>query len=251
MNILILEDERRNYNHLRRMIEAMNRTFRTIGPAASIQEAVEYMRHGEVADIILADIRLSDGLSFEAFNREPPSVPVIFTTAYDEYAIKAFKYNAIDYLLKPVDADELEAAIRRARQMVARPVEGDLGQLFRQLGQGGYRYRERFLLPWRDGYRQVLVRDVNHVFSENKVSRLRLNDGTQHPVALSMDALEAQLDPERFFRANRQYIIRADSVAYIGNYFNSKLVLHLVGWPDERVVVSREKAPAFKAWMDR
>lgn len=137
MNILILEDERRNYNHLRRMIEAMDRTFRTIGPAASIQEAVEYMRHGEVADIILADIRLSDGLSFEAFNREPPSVPVIFTTAYDEYAIKAFKYNAIDYLLKPVDADELEAAIRRARQMVARPVEGDLGQLFRQLGQGG------------------------------------------------------------------------------------------------------------------
>ncbi len=136
MNILILEDERRNYNHLRRMIEAMDRTFRTIGPAASIQEAVEYMRHGEVADIILADIRLSDGLSFEAFNREPPSVPVIFTTAYDEYAIKAFKYNAIDYLLKPVDADELEAAIRRARQMVARPVEGDPGQLFKQLGQG-------------------------------------------------------------------------------------------------------------------
>lgn len=209
------------------------------------------MRHGEVADIILADIRLSDGLSFEAFNREPPSVPVIFTTAYDEYAIKAFKYNAIDYLLKPVDADELEAAIRRARQMVARPVEGDPGQLFKQLGQGGYRYSERFLLPWRDGYRQVLVRDVNHVFSENKVSRLRLNDGTQHPVALSMDALEAQLDPERFFRANRHYIIRADSVAYIGNYFNSKLVLHLVGWPDDRVVVSREKAPAFKARMDR
>ena len=136
MNILILEDERRNYNHLRRMIEAMDRTFRTIGPAASIQEAVEYMRHGEVADIILADIRLSDGLSFEAFNREPPSVPVIFTTAYDEYAIKAFKYNAIDYLLKPVDADELEAAIRRARQMVARPVEGDPGQLFKQLGHG-------------------------------------------------------------------------------------------------------------------
>lgn len=96
-----------------------------------------------------------------------------------------------------------------------------------------------------------MVRDVNHVFSENKVSRLRLNDGTQHPVALSMDALEAQLDPERFFRANRQYIIRADSVAYIGNYFNSKLVLHLVGWPDESVVVSREKAPAFKAWMDK
>jgi two-component system response regulator LytT len=144
MNILILEDERRNYNHLRRMIEAMDRTFSTIGPAASIQEAVEYMRHGEVADIILADIRLSDGLSFEAFNREPPSVPVIFTTAYDEYAIKAFKYNAIDYLLKPVDADELEAAIRRARQMVARPVEGDLGQLFRQLGQGGIGTRRGF-----------------------------------------------------------------------------------------------------------
>ena len=251
MNILILEDERRNYNHLRRMIEDMDRTFRAVGPAVSIQEAVEYMRHGESIDLILADIRLADGLSFEAFNREPPRVPVIFTTAYDEYAIKAFKYNAIDYLLKPVDAEELEAAIRRARQRTETTIDGDLGQLFRQLGQGGYRYRERFLLPWRDGYRQVLVRDVNHVFSENKVAHLRLNDGTQHPVQMSMDTLEAQLDPDRFFRANRQYIVRADSVAYIGNYFNSKLVLRLTGRPDERVVISREKAPAFKAWMDR
>lgn len=123
--------------------------------------------------------------------------------------------------------------------------------LLEQMQRSRFRYRERFLLPWRDGYRTVLVRDVNHVYSENKVTHLRLMNGTSQAVPLTMDALEAQLNPDDFFRANRQYIVRIDSVEYVGNYFGSKLVVRLKGYPKEEVVVSREKASAFKAWMDR
>ena len=122
-----------------------------------------------------------------------------------------------------------------------------LKRLLEQMQQSRFRYRERFLLPWRDGYKSVLVRDVNHIFSENKLTCLCLTDGdgTQEVVSLSMDALEAQLNPDR------QYIVRIDCVEYVGNYFNAKLIVRLKGYPKAEVIVSREKAAAFKAWMDR
>ena len=114
-----------------------------------------------------------------------------------------------------------------------------------------FRYRERFLLPYRDGYKSVLVRNVNHIYSENRITQLKLTDSTSEVVPLPMDTLEMQLDPDRFFRANRQYIICADCVQYVANYFNGKLIVHLKAYPDAKIVVSREKAAAFKAWMDR
>lgn len=253
MNILIIEDEKRNYNRLKRLLEEIDYTMHVDGPTASIAETVDYLQNSPAPDLILADIRLTDGLSFEAFNRVPLRSPVIFTTAYDEYAIRAFKYNGIDYLLKPVDGEELAAAIDRAKRMqsVAGNDSNSLRQLLEQMHRSRFRYRERFLLPWRDGYKQVLVRDVNHVYSENKVTHLHLNDGTTATVPMSMDALESQLNPDEFFRANRQYIIHIDSVEYVGNYFNAKLIVRLKRYPSAEVVVSRDKASAFKAWLDR
>ena len=126
-----------------------------------------------------------------------------------------------------------------------------LKRLLEQMQQSRFRDRERFLLPWRDGYNSVLGRDVNHILSENKLTCLCLTDGSQEVVSLSMDALEAQLNPDEFFRANRQYIVRIDCVEYVGNYFNAKLIVRLKGYPKAEVIVSREKAAAFKAWMDR
>lgn len=123
--------------------------------------------------------------------------------------------------------------------------------LLEQMQRSQFRYRERFLLPYRDGYKSVLVRNVNHIYSENRITQLKLTDGTSEVVPLPMDTLEMQLDPDRFFRANRQYIICADCVQYVANYFNGKLIVHLKAYPDAKIVVSREKAAAFKAWMDR
>ena len=251
MNVLIIEDEKRNFNRLKRLLEDIDHTLRIDGPTTSIAETVSYLRRNPAPDLILADIRLTDGLSFEALGQAGVPSPVIFTTAYDEYAIRAFKYNGIDYLLKSIDGDELAEALRRARSMRHSATDNNLQLLLEQMRQSRFRYRERFLLPWRDGYKSVSVRDVNHVFSENKVTHLCLVDGTRESVSLSMDALEAQLNPDEFFRANRQYIVRIDCIKYVGNYFNAKLIVRLKGYPEVEVVVSREKAAAFKAWMDR
>lgn len=248
MTILIIEDEKRNFNRLKRMVEEIDYTLRIEGPLTSVRETVAYLSGGaRLPDLILADIRLSDGLSFDAFNKVSIDVPVVFITAYDEYALRAFKYNGIDYLLKPVDAGELAAAVGKARRMAETSSEGSLCMLLEQMGKNSYRYRERFLLPYRDGYKSVLVSDVNHIMSENKGTYLRFNDGTSKTVGLTMEFLEAQLNPDDFFRANRQYIVRKDSVAFIANFFNAKLMVRLKGWPDAEVLVSREKAAFYNA----
>lgn len=251
MNILIIEDEKRNYNRLKRLLEEIDYTMHIEGPLSSVKETVRYLQQMPAPDLILADIRLSDGLSFEALGAVPLHSPVIFTTAYDEYAIRAFKYNGIDYLLKPIDGEELATAIRKAGEWHRTATDENLLLLLEQMQRSQFRYRERFLLPYRDGYKSVLVRNVNHIYSENRVTQLKLTDGTSEVVPLSMDTLEMQLDPDRFFRANRQYIICADCVQYVANYFNGKLIVHLKAYPDAKIVVSREKAAAFKAWMDR
>lgn len=252
MNILIIEDEKRNFNRLKRLLEEIDPTFRIDGPTASITETVDYLTRHAAPDLILADIRLTDGLSFDALSRVSVPSPIIFTTAYDEYALRAFKYNSIDYLMKPIDPEELSAAIEKVRRHQPAPSSDDtLRQLMEQLQRNSYKYRERFLLPWRDGYKSVLVRDINHIGSEEKVTRIFLNDGTSEVIPVSMDSLEAQLNPDLFFRANRQYFVHIDHVLYIGNYFNSKLLVRLKGYPQKEIIISREKASAFKEWMDR
>lgn len=169
MTILIIEDEKRNFNRLKRMVEEIDYTLRIEGPLTSVRETVAYLSGGaRLPDLIQADIRLSDGLSFDAFNKVSIDVPVVFITTYDEYTLRAFKYNGIDYLLKPVDAGELAAAVGKARRMAETSSEGSLCMLLEQMGKNSYRYRERFLLPYRDGYKSVLVSDVNHIMSENK-----------------------------------------------------------------------------------
>ena len=148
MNILILEDEPRNAKRLIRLLNDIDRTFVIEGPLASIKETVEFFQSGKTTDLILADIRLTDGLSFEALKHAPATVPIIFTTAYDEYAVQAFKFNSFDYLLKPLDPDELEAAIDKAAKAGKNYTDENLQQLFDALQKNKFRYRERFLLPY-------------------------------------------------------------------------------------------------------
>lgn len=155
MKILVLEDEQRNAMRLIRLLNGIDATFTIEGPLASIKETVEFFQSGKAADLILADIRLTDGLSFEALKYAPATVPIIFTTAYDEYAVQAFKFNSFDYLLKPGDADELEAAIDKAIKTGRNYADENLRQLFDALQKNRFRYRERFLLPYRDGYKIV------------------------------------------------------------------------------------------------
>ncbi len=251
MKILILEDEQRNAMRLIRLLNDIDTTFIIEGPLTNIKEAVDFFQSGKTTDLILADIRLTDDLSFEALKYAPATVSIIFTTAYDEYAVQAFKFNSFDYLLKPLDADELEAAIDKATKAGKNYADENLRQLFDSLQKNQFRYRERFLLPYRDGYKTVRVSDINHIETENKTVYLRLNNGTSEVVNMSMDELEQQLNPDCFFRANRQYIINIEYVLFLSNYFGGKLIVRLKGYPNTKITVSKEKAQRLKEWIDR
>lgn len=228
MKILILEDEQRNAKRLIRLLNDIDRTFVIEGPLASIKETVEFFQSGKTTDLILADIRLTDGLSFEALKYAPATVPIIFTTAYDEYAVQAFKFNSFDYLLKPLDPDELETAIDKATK-AGKIILTKPATTFDALQKNKFRYRERFLLPYRDGYKTVRVSDINHIETENKTVYLRLNNGTSEVVNVSMDELEHQLNPDYFFRANRHYIINVEHVC------SSVIIWRKVDYPFERL----------------
>ena len=240
-----------NAKRLIKLLNDIDRTFIVEGPLASIKETVEFFQSGKTTNLILADIRLTDGLSFEALKYAPATIPIIFTTAYDEYAVQAFKFNSFDYLLKPLDSDELEAAIDKAAKAGKNYTDENLQQLFDALQKNKFRYRERFLLPYRDGYKTVRVSDINHIETENKIVYLRLNNGTSEVVNVSMDELEHQLNPDYFFRANRQYIINVEHVLFLGNYFGGKLIVRLKGYPKTEIQVSKEKAQRLKEWIDR
>ncbi|MEJ5103312.1 LytR/AlgR family response regulator transcription factor [Chryseobacterium sp. MYb328] len=248
--ILIVEDERPNADRLKRLLLKLRPHIEILSVEDSITSTVNWLENNIVPDIIMMDIRLADGLSFEIFNKHEIKSAVIFTTAYDEYAVQAFKYNSIDYLLKPIEEEELDAALKRyetfmeAVPVVGSAIEGLLNYLQPK------DYRKRFLIVHRDGYKTVLAEDILYFYTELGISKAMLNTGVVENIPQTLEELEKQLDPKFFFRANRQFIIHIDSVKQIFNHFNGKLKLELRKQPEMEVIVSREKASVFKSWMD-
>ncbi|MCS4304496.1 DNA-binding response regulator [Chryseobacterium pennae] len=248
--ILIVEDERPNADRLKRLLLKLRPHIEILSVEDSITSTVNWLENNVVPDIIMMDIRLADGLSFEIFNKHEIKSAVIFTTAYDEYAVQAFKYNSIDYLLKPIEEEELDAALKRyetfmeAVPVVGSAIEGLLNYLQPK------DYRKRFLIVHRDGYKTVLAEDILYFYTELGISKAMLNTGVVENIPQTLEELEKQLDPKFFFRANRQFIIHIDSVKQIFNHFNGKLKLELRKQPEMEVIVSREKASVFKSWMD-
>ncbi|MCT4222939.1 response regulator transcription factor [Elizabethkingia anophelis] len=251
MNILIIEDERPNAERLKRLILGIKPQANILSVLESVSESVEWLDSHEKPDLIMMDIKLSDGLSFEIFDKtQLVDVPIIFTTAYDEYAIKAFKQYSIDYLLKPVDKDELAMAFEKYDQldiMVNKATNPSIEKLLDEFRPKNY--RTRFLLSYRDGFKTVMVSDVLYFYSEQKITKARLTDGTDEIIPHTMDELEQQLDPKLFFRANRQFIICINAVEHVYNYFNNKLKLTMRKNTDVEIIVSRDKAPLLKNWM--
>ncbi|CAI9676864.1 response regulator transcription factor [Elizabethkingia anophelis] len=251
MNILIIEDERPNAERLKRLILGIKPQANILSVLESVSESVEWLDSHEKPDLIMMDIKLSDGLSFEIFDKtQLVDVPIIFTTAYDEYAIKAFKQYSIDYLLKPVDKDELAMAFEKYDQldiMVNKATNPSIEKLLDEFRPKNY--RTRFLLSYRDGFKTVMVSDVLYFYSEQKITKARLADGTDEIIPHTMDELEQQLDPKLFFRANRQFIICINAVEHVYNYFNNKLKVTMRKNTDVEIIVSRDKAPLLKNWM--
>lgn len=251
MQLLIIEDEQRNANRLQNLVLEINSKIEIVGILESVADSIEWFVAHKEPDLILMDVRLTDGLCFEIFSAQRISAPVIFTTAYDEYAIRAFKVNSIDYLLKPIDKEELANALTKHKELSTTQNDSMINNLVEVMKKQQAVYRSRFLIPLNDGYKTQEVQTIDYIFSEFKTSHLVLKDGTVHAILQTMDELEEQLDPNVFFRANRQHLISLDSIQSIHNYFNGKLKVNLSSASAPEIFISREKATLFKQWLDR
>lgn len=254
MKILIIEDEERSFMRLKRLLQGIDETLEVEGPVTSVSEAVEVLgNESQAFDIIFADIRLDDGDVFEAFLQVQPKAPVIFTTAYNEYALEAFRSNGIAYLQKPIVPQELSEAFGKARKLVAEDhhPQQNYSALLASLGLKRQDYREHFLVQNNDGYTVLNVHDINHIATENGITRAFLHNGRSVALSYTMGDIEAQLDPSKFFRASRQYIIGIDSIERIHFSYGYKLSIRLKGYPQVDIVVSKEKSTQLKEWIDR
>ena len=254
MTILLIEDEAPAARRLRNLVTELRPDVELIGPLDSIEATVQYLEGNPAPQLALMDIELADGQSFEIFKRTPVTFPVVFTTAYDDFALQAFKVNSIDYLLKPVGREELEAALSKFEQLhTPAPNEGqiDIDRLLKQLNQREPEFKTRFLVRVGQKMIPVGIQDSAWFHSEEKLTFLHTYDGRRYPVDFTLDELDRTLNPTRYFRANRQFILAIDTVVNVHMHFNGKLKVDMKPKPAEEVIVSREKAAEFKAWLDR
>lgn len=247
-NVLIIEDEKLNADRLQRLILTIRPQTEISGVLSSIKKAENWLNEHEAPSLIFMDIQLTDGLGFELFNLVTIRCPVVFTTAHDEYAIKAFKYNSIDYLLKPIEEAPLTAAILKFENSMQQTQIPALEKLMAQMLPKSY--RTRFLLPFRDGYRKVNVADIAFFYAHLNINYAHLFHGEEIVVPQTLETLEQELEPKEFFRINRQYIVHVNAIEKVHNYFNGKLKLQLKNCSDDEILVSRTKAPLFKTWLD-
>ncbi|QNR86821.1 response regulator transcription factor [Pedobacter riviphilus] len=252
MNILIIEDEHPNAERLKRLVLAIKPQAVILDVLDTVSSSVEWLKSNPVPDLILMDIRLADGISFEIFNHVEVKSPIVFTTAYDEYAVRAFKFNSVDYLLKPIEEEELRTALEKTGRRTE-----DVSAIITDRLQGvidaleNKKIRTRFLIPHKDSYKILAANDVSFFHSEHKITYAHLPSGWNEVVPQNMGELEEQLDPTLFFRLNRQYIVNINAINKVYNHFNSKLKVSFHHYPLLEAFVSRERVPLFKAWLDQ
>lgn len=246
LSCVIVEDEAVAARRLKKMLQ--NNGIQSVAELHSVKESVAWFTRNPSPDLIFLDIQLGDGISFEIFEQVEPESAIIFTTAYDEYALRAFKFNSIDYLLKPIQEKELQKALEKFRQMQPQQFSFSHTQL-QQLLQANFesRYRERFLVKIGQKLKTIETKDVALFYSENKGTYI-LNDGRSYLIENSLEELEEQLDPDQFFRISRQAIVNLSFIAEIVSHSGSRLLLSMKNSAD-KWTVSREKVQDFKLWL--
>lgn len=251
MNYIIIEDERLSAERLAGMIHRLFPDFVLVKTLDSVKSAVKWLSNNEHPVLGFFDIQLADGLSFEIFEQIQIQFPVIFTTAFNEYAIKAFKVNSIDYLLKPIDEDELRNSVIKFKSGFGKPVEQGNDAISKALQMLTNTYKSRFLVKVGEHLRMIPIDDVAAFISMEKSTFLRTYNGRDFGIDFTLDQLEGLIDPKKFFRVNRKFIIDIKSIQDIVAYSNSRLKLKLAVATDEEVIVSRERVSEFKEWLER
>ena len=250
---LIIEDEAPAYRRLSNLLAQHHPEVEAIDVLDSIEAAVRWLGENKAPDLIFSDIQLSDGLSFEIYRQAPPPCPIIFTTAYDAYMLEAFRTNGIDYLLKPIEEADLARSLEKFRALTGTATSSsapDIERLLAAIAAKPAGYRERFLIKLGSKLLPVATADIAWFLSTDGTTELLTRDGKRHLLDQPLDEIEGQLDPARFFRLNRQCIACIACIQVAHQHFNGKLKVELRPAAPIEVMVSREKARAFKEWMD-
>lgn len=248
MKVLIVEDETAAYESLVEILKDIDSTIHILGNTESIRQTIQWLESHEEPDLILMDIHLSDGSSFLIFEHMEVEAPIIFTTAYDQYAIEAFKQNSVDYLLKPIKTDELKRALDKFKRWSHTDVVNYLSRLAK-LTPTKSRYKDKFLIPIKDKLLPIDLRDVFYFYTTDKNTRVCLKNGQSYPYSSTLEQIFLSLNPRDFYRANKQYIIARESIKDITIWFDSRLLVTLYTDVPERIYVSKNKAADFKAWL--
>lgn len=251
MNVIIIEDEKPAARRLDRMLNKLGIEAKTM--LHSVEESLNWFQDNEHPDLIFLDIQLSDGLSFEIFEEIPVKSAIIFTTAYDEYALKAFKLNSIDYLLKPIDEDELEKAVDKYRGQQPRETDlqvniDDIRRLL--INPVDRKFKKRFTIKIGQHIKIIHVDEIECFFSENKATYIHTNGKRNYLIDNSLEHWQDQLNPEHFFRVNRTFIVHINAIKDIISYTNSRLKVLLHSYNESEIIVSRERVKDFKNWID-
>ncbi len=251
MNILIIEDEKPAAERISRLLKQIDNSSNIVAIIETVEEAINWLQNNALPDLILMDIHLDDGLCFEIFETIKIETPIIFTTAYNEYAIKAFKVNSVDYLLKPIEEEALKNAIDKFKTIhFTKPVDKvDFKNLFKEFSN---QYKTRFLVKIGSRYKSIPLSEICYFYINERDTFIRCFNGRDYGVEYSLEQLQKLVDPDKFFRINRNYMVSIDAVDEMLSYSTSRLQLKLKNEEkSEAFVVSRDKVLEFKRWVDK
>jgi DNA-binding LytR/AlgR family response regulator len=247
--VIIVEDETAAAVNLRSMLSTVVGEVEVVALLESVEEAVEYFRGDVDADVVFMDIHLADGDSFRIFRSVEIDIPIIFTTAYDEYALEAFKVNSIDYLLKPFGEEELRRALDKLNRLTTSERVAQRGSVERMVAERESEVVQTMLVRYKDKIIPVKMDDVAYFYTYAERVTLTTLSGESYPVDKTLEALSQQLSEDKFFRANRQFIISRRAVKDIAVWFGSRLALNLTVETPERIIISKARVPEFKQWL--
>tara|TARA_R110000772_G_scaffold121282_2_gene227612 strand:- start:1797 stop:2552 length:756 start_codon:yes stop_codon:yes gene_type:complete len=251
MNVIIIEDEKPSARRLQRMLERLDVNVNIM--LHSVEESIAWFSNNPHPDLIFLDIQLSDGLSFEIFEEVEVKSSIIFTTAFDEYALQAFKLNSIDYLLKPIDDEELEAAVTKYKSL--KPKSQSLQLNFDDIKKllvnpVGQEYKKRFTTKIGQHIKMIAVDEIECFYSENKGTYAHTIDGRDYLLDTTLEQLEEELSPDTFFRISRKFYVNINAIKDIISYTNSRLQLKLNSFKEQEIIVARERVKDFKLWLE-
>jgi two-component system response regulator LytT len=251
MNIIIIEDEKPSARRLQRMLASLD--METEVMLHSVEESIEWFQNNEHPDLIFLDIQLSDGLSFEIFETVDIKSSVIFTTAYDEYALQAFKLNSIDYLLKPIDDEDLKKAVSKYKERIPKKqsVSLDFDDIKKLLVNPIEReYKKRFSVKVGQHLKLITIDEVECFYSENKGTYAYTNEGRNYLLDSTLEQIETDLEPQTFFRVSRKFFVNVNAIKDIISYTNSRLQIKLNKFNEQEIIVARERVKDFKDWLE-